>query len=574
MIKSLYIENIALIDQLSIEFGKGLNCLSGETGAGKSIIIDALQFVLGERADKSLIKHGQESASVEIVFEVDDHSRVLEVLDEYGYTPDTTIIITRRLAIEGKNECRLNGRNIAPSTLKEITIHLVDVFGQSQHLNLFKTDNHIKVLDGYKVSINNVLTDSSQYLVHMGTLNTQHRGIISQLKQFGGTEAERTRTLDMLKYQIDEINKAHLDEAEEIDLTNKKSRIANTAKIAQSLSDSLSHLNGDKGALSLLYQANNSLLSITRIDEQVNQLHDRLKQSQIEVDDIASSLDDLLNELDYQPSTVDYIEQRLDTYKLLKRKYGGSVENVLTFLCQAQEQYESLSNATEQIDKLNSQRVSIARQMYDTALLLSQHRRLCAQQLKKDVESQLADLGMKGATFDVSFSSQPSFEQYVDEVSSRGFDKTEFLLSANTGEPLKSLAKVISGGEMSRFMLAIKNITANIEQIPTMVFDEIDIGISGKVAQMLAIKLSNVSSNYQTIVVTHLPQVVAISDHNLLISKSVVSQRTVTNVQKLSRTGKEKEVARLAGGENLSEYSLLYASQMIDWADNIKNNSN
>ncbi|MEG1527725.1 MAG: DNA repair protein RecN [Clostridia bacterium] len=566
MITNLNIRNIALIGKLDIALSNGLNVLSGETGAGKSIIIDSLAFVLGERADKTMIKFGQEQARVEVVFQIEQNSNAYFKLDELGFEQDTTLIISRTLTTSGKNECRINGRQVTTAMLKELTSCLVDIFGQSQHQNLFKVDNHIKVLDAYM---------PSQQTDKLSALFKDYKDINSKLLVFGGDNSQRQRLLDILNYQIDEITKAELSSKEEDDLLAQKARIANAEKIVEGVSVALDSLSqNQENAINLLSMANSSLNCCSNLDSQCFELQKRIKASMIELDDVCEELSNILSQIEYEPNQIDILEQRIELYKTLKRKYGQNVDEINNFLQDAIKQFDMLSNATEQIAKLQTQKDAIVAKMYDLSCKLSLHRKQSAKLFKKDIEQQLADLGMQSATFDVFFSQTPTLEEYSQHISSNGFDKVEFMLSANLGEPTKQLAKVISGGEMSRFMLAIKNITARIEQIPTMIFDEIDLGISGNIAQKMAIKLANVSKDYQCIVITHLPQVAAIGDYNLLITKSTIDDKTSTNVTVLDQKQKISEIARLTGGENISSVSLVYAEQMIEWANSAKSKVN
>lgn len=560
MIRNLHIENIALISKLDIDFDGGLVVLSGETGAGKSIIIDSLSFVLGERADKTLVKYGEEKAFVEVFFEAGEDSKAYKILEELGFEADTSIVIGRTLTLSGKNECRVNGRVCPTTALRQITAALVDIFGQSQHLSLLRVDNHIKVLDEFECD--------GAVKGKLRELYAEYREVAKKLNAFGGNDAERERLLDILRFQIDEISSAELSENEENDLTEMRARYLNVEKIVSSVTGALNFLEGN-GMAASVGEAKNALAAAAQ-DRELNELHGRLDSVQIELDDITASLENILSEIDYNPAEIDKMEERLEKYKVLKKKYGGTVSDVAVFLEKAKEQYENLFNAAEIIEKLTAKQNALARELYGYAQKLSEKRRAAAKKFEGEIEAQLNDLGMKGTTFRVDFNGVPGLEEFSSSVSPEGYDKVEFLLSPNKGEPLKPLAKIISGGEMSRFMLAIKNITAKIEKIPTMVFDEIDIGISGGMAQMVAVKLANVSKDYQCIVITHLPQICAMADANMLIAKSVVGERTETRLTVLDENGKTEEVARLMGGKNIGEYSRLHAKEMIDWAKNMK----
>lgn len=563
MISSLYIENVALITKLSINFESNLVVLTGETGAGKSIIVDALSFVLGERADKTMIKHGENSAFVEVAFSITEKDNAYFKMQELGLEEDTAIVINRTLTASGRNECRVNGRVVATSLLKELTSRLVDIFGQSQHQNLFKVENHIGVLDNYdrdSILFEGIFVEYSKY-----------KDIKNRLLQFGGSNEQREREMDMLSYQIKEIENAKLSQGEENELAAKKTRILNAQRIATALSGAFSALKEDSSsACATLSAALSSLLPVVQMDKDFDELYKRISGAKIELEDVAGTLEEQLNSSDYSEMQIDLIESRLEEYKNLKRKYGKEVSQVLDFLEKAKLRYDMLSSAAENIAKLTAEKEKVLDRLYALSQELSQHRKKCAVRLSGEIKEQLSHLGMSSTEFSASFADVPLRENYEKYASSQGFDKVEFLFSANKGEPLKPLHKIISGGEMSRFMLAVKNITAMVENIPTMVFDEIDIGISGSIAQMLATKLAAVSRVYQCIVITHLPQVACMADQNLLIEKREIEGRAVTLVSSLDREQKIKEVARLTGGANIGEHSIPYAKELLSWADNVK----
>lgn len=564
MIKNLSISNIALIDKCEIDFEQGLTVLSGETGSGKSIIIDSLAFVLGDRADKTLIKYGEDVAEVTALFEVDENSPVLGKMQEYGFGNDTEILINRKMSFSGKNEIRIQGKTATLSILKEVCSDLVDIFGQGEHLAMLNEKNQLSLLDAF--------CDFGGVDCKLKDLHSQLGGVNKQLKSFGGDESERERLLDILKYQIDEITNANLDEQEEDELLAKHKRMVNVEKIASALSLALEALDGDNGAVTLVSQANNAVNSIANVESDAQQLADRLTSCKYELQDVSATVEDLLSATEFSPAEVDKLQERLEQIKQIKRKYGGSIAQALEFLYEAQTKYDSLANSAEIIDKLNKQKQQILSQMYDCAKKKSDLRRHTAQQLSAKIMGELADLGMKGTNFFVNFAEQPTFDEYCVSPTSDGYDKVEFLMSANVGEPLKPLAKVISGGEMSRFMLAVKNITALAEHIPTMVFDEIDTGISGNMAQMVANKLANISANtngYQCIVITHLPQIVAMADDSLYINKFVDDGKTYTQVKRLdSEQLLANEVARLMG--NVGENGIASAKDLIALSKSFK----
>ena len=566
MIRQLTINNIALIDHLDIEFQEGLTVLSGETGSGKSIIIDSLAFVLGDRADKTLIKYGQDYAEVTALFAVQNNSPVLAKLAEYGYGDDTEILIYRKMSTSGKNEIRIQGKTATQAILKEVCAELVDIFGQGQHLALLNEKNQLSVLDAFCdfQGIDQKLKME---------LYPKFNAINKELKSFGGSDAERERLLDILKYQIDEIVAADLSEDEEEELLSMHKRMVNVEKISTALSQSVALLRGEQGASSQISQAVSSLRSISSLEDSADELAERLQSARLDLDDVCDQLDSVLSTMDFSPSEVDKMEERLEKIRQLKRKYGGSVAEVLMFLKTSQKQYDSLLNSSERIEELNAQKRKVLVDMYDLSQKKSAIRQDVAKKLATRIMQELADLGMRGTNFVVNFNDQPTFDEYAASPSADGYDKVEFLMSANVGEPLKPLSKVISGGEMSRFMLAVKNITALAEKIPTMVFDEIDTGISGNMAQMVANKLANVSASshdgYQCVVITHLPQIAAMADVNLYIKKYEKDGRTYTAVDVLTDyEQRAQEVSRLMG--SVGEHAIVNAKELLDWSANYK----
>ena len=567
MIRQLTINNIALIDHLDIEFQEGLTVLTGETGSGKSIIIDSLAFVLGDRADKTLIKYGQEFAEVTALFEVDSNSPVLAKLSEYGYGDETEILIYRKMSTAGKNEIRIQGKTATQAILKEVCAELVDIFGQGQHLALLNEKNQLSVLDAF--------CDFHGIDTQLRTeLYPQLTAINRELKSFGGSDAERERLLDILKYQIDEIVAADISEEEEDELLSMHKRMVNVEKISTALSQIVALLRSEQGASSQTSASVNLLRSISALEDSADSLAERLNSVRLEIDDVVDQVESVLSELDFSPSEVDKMEERLEKIRQLKRKYGGSVADVLKFLQSSQKQYDSLLNSAERIEQLNTEKRKVVSKMYELSQKKSALRKETAKKLAARIMQELNDLGMRGTNFTVSFNDEPTFDEYAASPSADGFDKVEFLMSANVGEPLKPLSKVISGGEMSRFMLAVKNITALAEKIPTMVFDEIDTGISGNMAQMVANKLANVSSSkndgYQCVVITHLPQIAAMADVNLYIRKYEKGGRTFTAVDVLTDyEQRAKEVSRLMG--SVGEHAIVNAKELLDWSTSYKN---
>lgn len=560
MLCQLSIENIALIDKLSLELKDGLNILSGETGAGKSIIIDSLNFVLGERADKSLIRYGTDKASVEAVFEEYITPAVSSYLDDLGIETEDVLVIRRKMSIDGKNECRINGRISTLSTLKGLTELLVDIHGQHEHQSLLKSANHISLLDklGEK-NIEKLKTEVERDFKDYSSLK-------KEFERFGNSD-ERERKLDILTFQIDEIEKADVKDGEEDELLTARKRIRNMEKIISALEGAKNLLDGyDSQSVSASIKNSVSLLNtISSFDDDIQPIADRLDSCKVEITDISETLADMLERLDFDSRSADKIEERLEVVRSILRKYGGSFESLQKFYDEAKKEANILANAAERVEELEIEIGKAAKKLLGSAKHLSLERRKVADKFEKDIMKELCDLGMSGSTFKVEMTTKED----VDDISANGMDSVEFMISPNVGEPLKPLAKIISGGEMSRFMLAFKNILAGVDDIGTMVFDEIDTGISGNISQVVSEKMCNISRARQVIAVTHMPSLAAMADNHYLISKSTENGKTLTHVDLLDDD--TDEVARLIGGNDYSIYAVPHAKEMKANAQRYKN---
>ncbi len=551
MLCQLSIENIALIDKLELELKNGLNILSGETGAGKSIIIDSLNFVLGERADKSLIRFGTDKASVEAVFEDYLTPSIKDCLDDLGIEAEDVLILRRKMSADGKNECRINGRISTLSALKSLTELLVDIHGQHEHQSLLKSTNHIKLLD--KLGEKKIATVKGEVEKNFD----DYTSLKKEFLRFGNAD-ERERKLDILSFQIDEIEKADVKDGEEDELLSARKRIRNMEKIISALEGAKNLLDGyDSQSVSASIKSANSLLNtISSYDENIVPIADRLDSCKVEITDISETLSDMLQKLDFDSRSAEQIEERLEVVRTILRKYGGSYESLQKFYEEATKEAQTLSNATERVERLETEIKVAAEKLLASAKELSQERRKIADKFEKDITKELCDLGMGGSTFKVEIDSTDD----VDQISANGADSVEFMISPNVGEPLKPLAKIISGGEMSRFMLAFKNILAGVDDIGTMVFDEIDTGISGNISQVVSEKMCNISRARQVIAVTHMPSLASMADNHYLISKSTENGKTLTHVDLLKDD--TDEVARLIGGNDYSIYAVPHAKEM------------
>ena len=566
MLQKLTIQNVALIDRAEINFTDGLNVLSGETGAGKSVIIESLNFVLGAKADKTLIRSGESECFVKAEFYVTNNNVNL-VLDELDVEKDENIIITRKLNIDGKSIVKVNGNTVTLSMLKKLTALLVDVHGQSEHFHLLKNANQLNLIDKFGgneiLKIKDKLSDN--YI--------KYKNIIKEIQMLGGDENQRLLRLDILDYQIREIEQCDLKENEEEDLIDIKRKLQHQEKISNALNSVKTAISDEGGVNDIIGNVTRVLSGITDLGQDFSELYERINSVFSELDDISDNASNLLDSMDISEYNPDQIESRLEIIKSIKKKYGNSYNEINSFLQQAIEEKEKLENFNENADKLLQEKTQLEDIIYKDYCALHELRKKSARNFSDNVLNELQELGMSKAKFKIEFESAPQKES-CNFSSANGFDNIEFCFSANLGEPLKPLSSVISGGEMSRFMLSIKAQTAKYNDISTFIFDEIDTGISGLVAKVVAEKFAKISRSVQVIAITHLPQISAMADNNLLISKIETDEKTITNVKKLSSNEKILEITRLIGGEINSETAKLHAEELIKSATNYKNNLN
>lgn len=565
MLLQLDIKNVAIIDEISIEFGQGLNVLTGETGAGKSIIIDSIKAVLGDRLSKEMIRAGKDRAIVEAVFSEGD-DRLVEMLASYGIEPeeDGTIIVSREFSIQGKNICRVNRRIVTLSALREIGEQLIDIHGQHENQSLLRTSCHILLLDSF--GGNNIHNIKAEY----ATLFYKRKELKDKLRNLAGDKGEREKKIDILKFQIDEINNANLKIGEDEELTKQKLVLSNAEKIKSSLCGSYDAIcSRDTGFAGYSSQdgINKALVllkSILGIDEGLDEIYKSLEEVSFQLEDVLSELRDKKEESDFDPRLLDQIDERCDLIFRLKKKYGNTIENVLEYCKKSEKELEELINSEEMINNLQEDINKVEAQMYILSEKLHQEREKISKALEFKISKILAELEMKNAIFSVNiFFDADKVQDGGYNFNTNGLDRVEFLISTNPGEPLKPLAKIASGGEMSRIMLAIKTILADVDSVPTLIFDEIDVGISGKAASKVGEKLSLISKKHQVLCVTHLAQIACIADRNYFIEKKFDSNQTKTIVKFLEKEDKKLEIARIIGGANISEISIKHAEEMI-----------
>ena len=562
MLEKLIIENVALIERAEIDFTSGLNVLSGETGAGKSVILDALNFVLGAKADKTLIKNGEEFCRVSAVFSGNQNNKIREIFDELDFELEDEIILTRKFSIDGKSSIKINGNTVTASMLKKLTCNLVDLHGQSEHYELLSNTNQLKLIDllgenkikSLKENLKNVFND--------------YKGVLNQIDELGGDQSQREIRLDLLNFQINEIENANLVEGEEAKLQEIRLKLINQEKILNALSSVKGAFTEDNAVSDILNSASRMLSGIANFSSKYQELYQRLVDVIGEVDDLADCVDDYIEETDEIEYNPQEIEDRLDVIKNLKKKYGADYNEICNFLNNAIEEKERLENRDVLFNKLSSQKSSIEKDIYKYYLELNKIRKEVAGEFSDKVLVELRELGMPNATFNIDFSTIPSIEE-CKFSSSNGIDNVEFMFSANLGQPVKSLSYVISGGEISRFMLSIKAQSAKYNDISTFVFDEIDAGISGLIAIEVAKKFAKISKNVQIIAISHLPQISAMADNNLLIQKYETADKTTTSVKQLSSEQKIKEIMRLVGGID-SDSAKKLATELIEKSNQYK----
>ncbi len=547
MLRLLHIENIAVIEQADILFENGFHVMTGETGAGKSIVIDAISAVIGERAYRDMIRTGTQKASVRAIF--DDVAELPWFAEnDVPYESETTV--QREIFLDGKNICRVNGTPVSVSTLKKLGIQLINIHGQHDSAALFDENYHLSFLDGFAAD-ETLLEEYAESYRRVQSLRRE-------IEHLSMDEGEKLRRMETLKYQIDEISRAELKSGEDEALETRRKLLQNSEKLSDGLQEAATALDGGddgEGAASLLTDAEHALSRLTRLDESLSVLHDTIADLMYQAQDAAEQLRDRLYALSYSSDELEQIEERLDTIHRLRRKYGATCDDILTYLKRATEELDEIEFADEHMEQLKSKLKQTESIAWEKANALRAARKQAAEGLTDRILKELSDLDMKKVQFACIFSET--------ELSPLGADAVAFYMSANLGEALKPLNKVASGGELARIMLALKNVLAERDHVPTLVFDEVDTGVSGRAAQRVAEKLRSVSRNKQVLCVTHLPQLAALADTHLLISKEERDGRTYTTVTPLDFEGRKAELARIIGGSNITDTTLESAAEML-----------
>lgn len=547
MLQTLSIKNVALISSLSIDFGRHFNVLLGETGAGKSIIFDALNFVLGAKIDKTLLRSGESTMRVDAVF-TNLKESTLELLKEFGIEEDE-IVLTRTYSQDGKSSIRINGLPSTQSVLKNVGDILVNSYSQHESVDMLKTKNHLIMLDKYGNEKIKPLKEKLQSEYHT------FKDIENKIKSLGGNDFERERTKSLLLYQIKEIEDANLKVGEDEEVKERLKFLSNAEKINQAITicEELLSDNNDSCINSL--QQSSSLLSSISGFGNIDECKNRLDSARYEIEDIYQTLVDIKSSAEFDENEYEELDRRNDLIKSLIKKYGGSIEKTLEYLENSKKQFDELENSVALIEKLEKDKSDIETKLNNTAEMLSNVRKTYAQEITKKITCELRELGMKSSSFDVKFNR-------LETITLEGLDDVEFVFSANKGQELKSLAKTASGGELSRFMLAVKNIFAEIGSAQTLVFDEIDAGISGETGNIVGQKLNNITRYAQVLCITHLPQVASYGDDFFYVSKTEDKTSTLTQIKHLEGDEIIYNLARMIGGDNVSDIALSHAKEM------------
>lgn len=563
MLEKLNIKNVALIKSLEINFQSGFNVILGETGAGKSIIIDSLNFALGSKADKTLIRAGEETMAVSALF-VDVSNNVKSILRGFGLDESDEVLLSRTYSQTGKGEARINGEIVAISMLKQIGEALVDSYGQNESIALLKQKNHLEILDLYKPKDEIQVKEEIQGLIQkLNELNLK-------IKKLGGDEASRERQIDLLSFQTNEIENANLQENEDEILEEKLKKLSNSEKIMEAISSAFELLENENGAIATLKQSLNNLRSVERYDDKIEILSQKLDEFIINIDELGEEIYSLSNDYDFNENELNQMIERRDVLDSLKRKYGGSLENVLKYLSEASEELEMLKNSKDILNSLENDKKKLLEIAAEKFNELGKIRRAHALEIEQKLSTALAELGILKAQFKVNFFPIVRSIEEVETFSLNCMEDVEFLFSANLGEELKPLAKTISGGEMNRFMLAFKNIIADINGPSTLIFDEIDSGISGKVATQVAEKIAKLSKTYQVLCISHLPQVASMGDCFFFVSKANDGERTQTSIKMLSNEEIAFQIALLTYG-SVDDKKLELTREMLALNKEIKN---
>lgn len=567
LLSELSIRNFGIIESVDLSFGQGMTVITGETGAGKSMIMDAIGQLMGGRGSVDFVRHGAAKAEIEGLFFTENDKEVEEILGEFGIEVDEgNVILRREISSHGKSVCRINGHMLTIAALKKIGRQLIDIHGQHEHQELLQPDRHLPLLDSFGGS------DFTVALQEYRDSYESYSKLEKQLHDLYEHDKDMAQRLDFLRFQVEEIDEVALEAGEDERLEAEKSQLDNYEKVYEALQEGYSALYGEQKGLEWIGRAMTELEGIANLDQGYKQMFDQIAESYYQLEELTFSLRDHFEQLQYQPGRLDELQARLADIQTLKRKYGDSVDEILRFRDQAAAEIEMAEHHDEYIEKLQQQLYEAEKHLLDKAKTLSALRKETAQKLKSAITRELKELHMAKTEFDIQFrtkektsddTSQPYFQK-------DGIDNVTFLITTNPGEPLKPLSKVASGGELSRIMLALKSIFSREGPVTSIVFDEVDAGVSGRVAQAMAEKIFKLSEQTQVFCITHLPQVAAMADTHLYITKQEQQGRTTTSVQTLSQAEMVNEVGRMISGVEVTELTQRHAKELIQIAEEIK----
>ena len=547
MLSLLHIENIAVIECADISFDRGFNVLTGETGAGKSIVIDAISAILGERAYRDMIRTGTNKASVRAIF---TDVPQLPWFAENGVEYDPETVIQREIHLDGKNICRVNGSLVSVSILRKLGMQLINIHGQHDSATLFDEDNHLTFLDAFgdNEALRAVYTEKYEAVAKLRR----------EIDKMTMDESEKLRRIETLRYQIAEIEKADLEPGEDEALEERRKILQNAEKLSNGMDTAVECLYGgdeSDGAAGLLAQAEYALARLAKFSDSFAAMHERVSDLMYQVQDVAEEVRDARDDLSYSADELEQIESRLDVIHKLRRKYGVTCEDILAYLARAKKELDDIEFADDHLERLKKKLKKAEKEAWDAAKDLRKNRQETSVTMAERILTELAQLDMPRVQFACRFAET--------DLTANGADSVAFYMSANAGEALKPMSKVASGGELARIMLAMKNVLAEKDQVNTLIFDEVDTGVSGRAAQKVAEKLRSVAAHKQVLCVTHLPQLAALANTHLLIAKSERDGRTYTSVTPLDIEGRKKELARIIGGTNITETTLKSAEEML-----------
>jgi len=566
MLLELKIKHFIIIDELNLKFNGGLNILTGETGAGKSIIIDALSALMGAKITIDFIRKDFEKSIIEGIFDISNLRPIKMILTDSGIDFDNEILVLKReLYLNGKGRCFANSTQIPISRLKEISDYLIDIHGQNEHQNIIKISKHRELLDNFSGHYD--LVDDVNRLYY------KLKDLKEKINSFEINKKDERERKEYLSFVINEIESAELIQNEDDDLINQSKILLNAEKIFNELNNALVLLNDDIGIIQKLQIVEQGLSSFSGYDSNISSILEIIKESLYSLQDASSMLRDYKNNIDFSPDKINVVEERLSLISNLKRKYGNSIIDILKYASNAKKKINALISSDEEIEILKEEYFLTIKETKEKALALSQKRILSAKRLEDGVMNELKDLAMASTIFKVSIEREASPDGEIEENNKRyvlnpyGLDKIEFFISTNKGEDLKQLRKIASGGELSRIMLALKRIILSTDIVESLIFDEVDSGIGGKIAEIVGTKLKSLSKTRQIIVITHLPQIAAMSDNHFTVKKETLKGRSITNINQLDRTQKVEEIARMLAGKNITDLSIKHAEEMVSFAE-------